>query len=88
MNQIRFLESHIDRNEAVQPFDIKDTAFTSRLKATIVLIQKKPPNILKEINFLIDEEDEVNQKVVKKIGKGATSVTFKVFDKRSSQVMY
>ena len=38
-------------------------------------------------NFFIDDEEEKHHKVVSKIGEGATSITYKVIDTKTDQVI-
>ncbi|KAK8866628.1 hypothetical protein M9Y10_009594 [Tritrichomonas musculus] len=85
MIQIRFLENHLDKYKEVQLFDIKDSSTHKQAENNHNIISKEAAKSTQRDNFLIYEEE--NQKVVKKIGEGATSIAFKVIEKRSSQVM-
>lgn len=90
MNHIRFLEKRLERYEKVVPFDINNSSTYRRNeeedentnKKTISTINHSPKN-----NIFFSNEKRDNQKVIKKICEGTTSISYKVIDKRTMQVM-
>ena len=50
-------------------------------------IDKLESNSKEPVNYFIDENDEKHHKVLSKIGEGATSITYKVFDARNKKIM-
>ena len=95
-NHIRFLEERLLKYEKVQIFDINDTSTHRRPEIkpddngndddddSDVELKKTKEGTH---NIFIGEEDEEHHEVLKKIGEGATSVAYKIIDRRTSEVM-
>ena len=76
LSHIRFLESRLCKYEKVDPFDLE----AARQKESK---EQKP----EEKNIFIGEEDEEFQEVIEKIGEGASSIAYKIIDKRYNKIM-
>ena len=91
-NHIRFLEERLLKYEKVQIFDINDTSTHRRPEIKPDDDDDDSDVELKKTkegthNIFIGEEDEEHHEVLKKIGEGATSVAYKIIDRRTSEVM-
>lgn len=60
---------------------------TEKIKKYESILQFSSPSLISKDNYIIDESDEESHKVVLKIGEGATSVTYKVIDTKTSIFM-
>lgn len=78
LSRIRFLESQLSKYEKVEVFDL-ETARKQKMG-------QKQDDTRDKLVF-IGEEEEKDQEVVAKIGEGATSIAYKVVDKRTNRVM-
>ena len=83
MNQIRFLEKQLSKYEKVESFDINNPQTYKKIENE----STKSTTATTINNFFIGEEEEKNQKVIKRIGEGATSIAYKVIDKGRREVM-
>ena len=78
MERIRFLEGCLRKYEKVESFDLE----TARKKK-----KAETKSEAKKDAVFIGDEDEQFHEVVEKIGEGATSIAYKVFDNRDHRVM-
>ena len=83
LDQIRFLEQHLGRYEQIQQFDILNAKTHRHPDDSFVSERKRE----RKAAIFFGDEDEEHQKVLKKIGEGATSVAYKVIDDRTSEVI-
>ena len=79
LSHIKYLESHLCKYEKIEPFDLESARNGEK--------EGKGEIQPKEKSFFIGEDDEESQEVIEKIGEGATSVAYKVYDKRNDRII-
>lgn len=87
VKHLHYVENHLNQYEQFKHFDFE--TFTGEDKKDNEDYEKEEMNIKQkdDENYFIDENDEENHEIIKKIGEGATSIAYKIFDRRTSQFM-
>lgn len=85
--RIRYLESRLSKYEQVTPFNPKVPDPDSVTNIDLETLNDDSLDNKSNDNIFIDDEDEKNFQVIKKIGEGATSIAYKIVDKRTGSIL-